>query len=384
MFNLLNNPVIIANLRGIIIVFVIAWLISFSLVPLMKRLAFKIGAIDLPAAKRDKSDKTILTRIHKKTKPRLGGLAIAITFLILYFLVPDVSKLGNGVLFGIITITLLGLLDDKFELSGKYQLLAQLIAAIAVLWSGISIPESLNIVGINIDLNWFTSDIHILDRSFEFVFPVHILTLIWIVGITNIINWIGGIDGLNICVSSVLSFTVLLFALSSSNIPLAMLITIHLGANQGLLPYNWSPASIFPGSIGDLLNGFMLAIFALIGNAGWTTTMIILLLPISDAIIVILLRIKQNKDVIKNPLKLLSISDANHLHHRLIQLGYSRKTVLGLEVTMTALICLIALTVGLNKDQNSNQIILAFFATLTFIITIFSIIILMQNRPIKA
>lgn len=378
--NFLNDPIVIENIANIIGAGFFAFLVSFLLTPWIGRLASAIGAVDLPASLRSSSDRTRSTRIHKGIKPRLGGLSVAVAVVLGFLLSQDALELGEGVFVGIVIISVVGFLDDKFEMSGALQLLGQLAAAFAIVWSGITISDEIMIAGLRIDINWYSNIFVVGNAIYEFVFPSHILTIVWIIGVTNVVNWIGGVDGLNISVTSIISFTLLLFALSTGSIPLAVLISIHIGANLGLLPFNYAPSKIIPGGI-DTLNGFMVAIFALLGETGWTITLIVLAVPLLDSIIVMYIRLKQHPKARKNPLLLLRISDKNHLQHRFLAMGYSHKAIMLIVSTITLVVCSIAVVFGINvENDTSNQIIVGFFIAMTFMVSMFTVVFYLKNR----
>lgn len=378
----LGEDVVIENLTTMFSAFFLAFIITFLLTPWFARLAHTIGAVDLPVSKRKITEKNFSSRMNEGLKPRLGGLSVFIAVLIAIMVFAEDLVIGTGIIAGLFVVTFIGFLDDKYEISGKIQLLFQLLAGVLIVISGTSIPENISFLGTELDLNMFTEQVSIGDFSYLFIFPSHILTILWIVGIINVINWIGGVDGLNISVSSIIGFTIMLFALSVSNIPLAIFIAIFLGANMGLLPYNYNPSRIIPGTISEYINGFLLAVFALMGSTGWTVTAVIFALPVVDAMLVVFLRLRSHPEILKNPLKILSISDTNHLHHRLMSAGYSRKAVMYIEIAIISIICTIALSFGLNfgDDDFSDKVSIAFMLTMTFLVSSFAVIYALMQR----
>ncbi|MCA9381412.1 undecaprenyl/decaprenyl-phosphate alpha-N-acetylglucosaminyl 1-phosphate transferase [Candidatus Dojkabacteria bacterium] len=387
--NFLSNEIVIQNLSNIIAAGFLSFIISFLAVPWVGKLAYSIQAIDLPAKMRKLNDRSRASRINEGIKPKLGGLAVLIAVFITVIIANPQFALNSevfirpaGIILGILVIGVVGFLDDKYEISGFYQLLGHALAAVVIIYFGIAIPDTINILGQSIDLNTYQRFFDFGSFEYLFVFPSHILTILWVVTIINFINWVGGVDGLNISFTSIIAFTMLLFALSTSNIPLAILISIHIGANLGLLPYNYYPSHIIPGGIGDYLNGYMIAVFALLGDTRWTITIIILALPVIDALIVIWGRMQTHPEVKKNPLKLLSISDTNHLHHRLMAAGYSRKTVLLIEVALISAICSVAVYFGINTSSadTADQLITAFAIAMALIIVIFTSVFVLKER----
>ena len=253
--NLFENKYIIENLATIGSTIFATFLITFLLTPLVGKLARLLKIYDLPAKLRRKSERGISTRIHEYIYPKLGGLAMVCSIFIILLATGNIQLISKGVILGIIIIAITGFLDDKFELNSKLQFLGQFLAASAVVASGISIT-SLNILGSELSFNWLSGALHIAQFSINFILPADLITIIWIIGLINVINWVGGIDALNGTITSIALITLLLISLSSGNIPLAILISIHLGAVLGVLPFNYPPGKIMYGSIGDFLNGF--------------------------------------------------------------------------------------------------------------------------------
>ncbi len=375
--NILQNQYLIQNLTQISNALILAFVISFLLTPLVGRLANYIGAIDLPASMRRKSERGYSTRLKEEPTPRPGGLAMLISIFLSLIITNTLSSVPKGVILGILIVATVGLIDDKFNLSGRLQLLGQFIAASAVVASGISIT-GIHILNAQINFNWFNALVQLGQYNVNIVLPADIITILWILGMINAINWVGGIDGLNPSVSGIALLTMLLFAVASGNIPLAIFVAIHLGSLMGIFPYNYNPSKIFPGSTGDFINGFLLAMFAILGSTRWTATLVVLGMPIIDAILVVIIRLRDNKEVRKNPLKILSISDTNHLHHRLLAAGYSRKTVMVIEMAIMAALCSVAIFFS---DIRQDITVMAIGLSLIFII--FSLIAFLKKRNEK-
>lgn len=372
--DLFTNPYIINNLSLVLGFAFMSFIIAFLLTPLMGKLALKVGAVDLPAWLRSKGERGITTRIHEYVYPKLGGLAVITAVLVTLLFNNSFISVGKGVVLGIIIIAVIGYLDDRYELNSKLQLLGQVLAAAAVVASGISIT-SINFLSTQLNFDLFSTIIRFAGFTYNFVFPADILTILWIVGLINVINWVGGVDALNGSVTSVALFTLMLINLANGNIALAGLIAIHLGAVLGVLPFNYPPGKIMYGSAGDFLNGFLLAVFAILGSTKWTASMIILAMPIIDGLLVVYMRFKTNPHLLKSPLKILQISDKNHLHHRLIDAGYSKKTVTLIETTMMIIVCSIALIFS-----NLRTDALAFILGIAFIFVSFAVVFVLKKR----
>lgn len=287
-----------------IMAFVLAFLISFAMTPVAKKVAFKVGAIANPR-KRD---------MHSKPIPRMGGIAIVAGFMItliisIQFITVLDWKQVIGITSGALIIFLLGFFDDIYELSAKLKFLIQILAATIVALSGVSIP--------------FIS-IPFIGNAPMFLDMLSIpITVIWIVGITNAVNFIDGLDGLAAGVSSIASLCLMVLSIYSGY-PIAILLTTILaGSCLGFLPYNFNPASIFMGDTGSTFLGFILAVTSILGLLKSYTivtivvAVLVLGLPVFDTAFAIIRRLLAGKPI--------TAPDRGHLHHRLVDRGYSQK-----------------------------------------------------------
>ncbi len=372
--NIFSNHYLIENLSNLFSAGLLAFIIAFLFTPIAGKIAYAIGAVDLPATLRNKTERGFKTRLQEVAVPRLGGLAMVIAIIIVLLATNSFGVLPKGIVLGGAIIIILGFLDDTFELDGRIQILFQIAAAAVVVISGISITN-IHFLGTQINFNLFSAVIDFLGFTYNFIFPADLITLLWIVGLINVINWVGGIDGLNGSISSLAAFTLLLFAISSGNIPLAIIISIHLGSILGVLPYNYNPARIYYG-MGDYINGYMLAVFAILGSTRWTATLVLLGLPIVDGLLVFFMRFRSHPELRKSPWKILGVSDTNHLHHRLLAAGYSKKAVMLVEVSIMTVLCTIAIVFGDIRTDVTAFVI----ATAVIFITFSAIFVLKQRN----
>jgi UDP-GlcNAc:undecaprenyl-phosphate GlcNAc-1-phosphate transferase len=345
------NNVLLTNISNLLTLTLIAFLITFFITPIVGRIAGKIGAIDLPAAQRKRTERGLTTRLHAYPYPKLGGLAMVIAMSIMvgaFLLTSDsYSSISNylGVFVGLAIVIALGFVDDIWEISATTQLGLQFLAAFCVVISGVSI-NSISLFGLNIDFQAFNIVFQMGEYTFSLVFPAAIITIIWIVGLINVINWVGGVDALNGTVTSIALITLLILVASTGNLPLAGLIAIHLGSVLGVLPFNYNPGKIMYGSIGDYVNGYLLAIFAILGGARWSATLLILALPILDGMFVVYTRFRDYPELRSRPWLLFSVSGYNHFHHRLLASGYTKKLVVLVEGAIMAIVAGIILTLS--------------------------------------
>lgn len=294
---------------------IIAFVTTILLTPVVKKLAYKLGATDKPNKR----------KVHQKIMPRLGGLAIYISFIVGVLILQPSDEVHIPILIGSLIIILTGVFDDIKEISPKVKLFGQIMATLVVVVFG--------------DLQ-----VHFINLPFGGQLDFGILsipiTMIWIIGITNAINLIDGLDGLAGGVSSIALFSIAGMALLMGNQTYVMLIALILAVSTlGFLVFNFHPAKIFMGDTGALFLGYMIAVLSLLGFKNVTfisliIPIIILGVPISDTLFAIVRRI-----VNKQP---LSAPDKSHLHHCLIRLGYSHKMAVLIIYAMSALFGLAA------------------------------------------
>ncbi|RTR36400.1 undecaprenyl/decaprenyl-phosphate alpha-N-acetylglucosaminyl 1-phosphate transferase [Robertmurraya yapensis] len=289
---------------------IIAFFTTIVLTPVVKKLAYKLGATDKPNNR----------KVHQKLMPRLGGLAIYIGFIVGVLLLQPSDDVHIPILIGSFIIILTGFIDDIKEISPRVKLLGQIISALIVVIYG-----DLQVQFVNLPFGG-QLDFGILSIP---------ITMIWIIGITNAINLIDGLDGLAGGVSSIALFSIAGMALIMGNQVYVMVIALVLAVSAlGFLVYNFHPAKIFMGDTGALFLGYMIAVLSLLGFKNVTfislvIPVIILAVPISDTLFAIIRRI-----VNKQP---LSAPDKSHLHHCLIKLGYSHKKTVLIIYLMSAL-----------------------------------------------
>ena len=218
--------------------------LSFALTPLVKKLAVKIGAVDVPKDKR---------RMHDHPIPRLGGLAIFIGFVVSALFFAQVDKQLQGILLGSCLIVGVGVVDDSHPLGAGIKFILQIVAALISIWHGVVIQTIAN------PLPFIGGD------YWDFGLMAVPITVIWIVAVTNSVNLIDGLDGLADGVSTIAALTMLIIALLMENLEMAVLCAALVGACVGFIPYNRNPAKIFMGDTGATFLGYMLATVSVTG-----------------------------------------------------------------------------------------------------------------------
>ena len=293
------------NYANMIFAFVIAFIFTFATTPLVRRFAYKIGAVDVPRDKR---------RVHKRPTPRIGGLAIIFGFLVAIISFNDSwSRELVSILIGVGILGVLGIIDDCKELDAKLKFVVQIIAALVVVIFGdirISVMSNPNV---------FSENPYI-------IFPQWLsitVTVLWIVFMTNAVNFIDGLDGLAAGVSAIMSMSLVFIAITYHEYEIALLGIALMGACFGFLPFNFNPSKIFMGDTGSMFLGYMLSVLSVQGMfksyavISFAVPIIMLGLPLFDALFAMLRRLLTGK----NPMS----ADRGHLHHRLYDMGFSQK-----------------------------------------------------------
>lgn len=291
------------NGYNIFLIVLITFISSVVLTPVVKKIAYHVGAVDKPDHKR---------RVHNKITPTMGGLAIFFAFLIGYMLFAPKTTQMLSVLIGGFVIVLVGIMDDIKPLSPKMKLIGQIVAACIAVFYG------------NITFN----DMRIFGVQFEFGYLTYPLSIFFIIAIINAINFADGLDGLAAGTSTIYFITIaaigyIMNKLGGLDVILCL---IMVGACLGFLVYNFAPASIFMGDTGAMFLGFIISIIALLGFKTATITsliipLLLLFVPILDTILAMSRRIIKGQSI--------SSADREHLHHQLLKTTKSTsKTVL--------------------------------------------------------
>lgn len=316
--------------------------ITFVLTPLIRAWAIRRGLYDIPEAR----------RVHRIPTPRLGGAAMFAGFMaalgaavVVPWGVPQMQRFpiesfrlgllaaGATLMWVVMTI------DDLKKLSARFRLIIQILAAlIAVgpyLWEWTLHPA---VNGVDVGARG------IIATAFNTPFPAplnqinfHTLwpplaigfTIFWIVGMTNALNWIDGLDGLAAGVTFIAAIVLAIHTYSLGQYSLVLVPLALAGACLGFLPHNFHPAKIFMGDGGAMVIGYSLAICSIIGGAKLATALLVLGVPLLDGVWMIIWRRVRGAGA--------SVSDRAHLHHRLLDLGLSQRQVVAFYYTVSSL-----------------------------------------------
>lgn len=319
-----------------LVAFAVALIVSFFATPVVRKLSINVGAVNIPKDSR---------RVHKKPMPLLGGLAIIAGFLlaVIYtFATRNFDEFTKfliepktvGILCGSLIIIALGIFDDIKPLRARIKFPIQVIAAIIVVATGTKITTLskpfLDTVAMHPSMMYFLGD------ALAFV-----ISVVWIVGLTNAINLIDGLDGLAAGVSGIAATTLFIVSVIRGQDNIAIVAVTLIGAIAGFLPYNFNPAKIFMGDTGATFLGFVLAILSVQGTMKSVTALsmaipiLVLGLPIFDTIFAIFRRLLHG-----NP---IAQADRGHLHHRLLDMGLSHRMAVATLYIVSAALGLVSI-----------------------------------------
>ena len=326
----------------IIAAFAVAAVLSYFFTPPVKNFAHKVGAIDVPKDAR---------RMHKKPIPRLGGLAIYGGFLCSILIFGQLDETMLCVLLGAAIIVALGIFDDVLALGAKLKFVVQIVAA--------AIPVCIG----DLQIGLFTNLNPLSDTPFVHLGILAVpVTIIWIVGITNAVNLIDGLDGLAVGVSSIAAITMLAVALLTGNMPIAITMAALAGACIGFMPYNLNPAKIFMGDTGSTFLGYMLATVSIMGLfkfyavISFAVPFLILGLPIFDTANAIIRRVAAGR----SPMS----PDRGPVHHKLIDMGFNQKQAVAILYAISATLGLTAVVLTSSGEVKAIVLLLAVLAAI--------------------
>lgn len=341
----MNTLMTLPVLYRLVLAMGVSAVISYLVTPFVKKLAFRVGAVDVPRDDR---------RMHKHPIPRLGGLAIITAFFLCTFLFVRMDQQFRGILLGSVIIFAVGVLDDCLTLRALPKFFAQIIAAVVVVAHGceiryVSNPFSASMIDLGL--------------------AAPVLTVIWIVMMTNAVNFIDGLDGLAVGVCCISTAVMLVIALLMGEEGVAVILAALLGACMGFIPFNFNPAQIFMGDTGSTFLGFVLAslsvqgLFKMYAAISFVVPFLILGVPFFDITFAVVRRLAKHQ----NPMT----ADRGHIHHRLIDMGLSQKRSVAVVYMLTGVLGLSAVLLA---NTNSVNAFILFAAVLVAAVVGFAII----------
>jgi len=331
-----------------IMVFAVSFGLVLFLTPWARKVSIKLGAIDKPKPR----------GLHTKPIPRMGGIAIVLGFMVtmgiaLLFMEEIRTLQFAGFIVGGLIIVGLGMLDDIYHLGAKLKLAVQIVAALVVVFTDTRIEF----------IGW----------PFQEVFTTLSIpiTILWIVGLVNAVNFIDGVDGLAAGVSSIAALFMTILCIMTGS-PLAVVFAATLaGSCLGFLPRNFSPADVIMGDTGATFLGYVLAVSSIIGvykSYALLSVVIVVLalaLPILDTAFVMIRRLLAHKPIMG--------ADRGHLHHKLIDRGFSHKQTVAILYAVSILSGGVAILIAVRD-------IMALIIALTSMLVLFSIIYAYRKR----
>ena len=337
-FQLFISPLILSSIA------------AFVLTPLIAFIYYSYGVLD------DPQKQSHAKIIHRYPVPRGGGVVIFLTLFISGLIFLAVDKFTAVILFSSFILMLTGIADDLYNIHPYFRLAIGLCVAALVVLSGINISFITNpLTGGVIDLTWPNLEFNFINGNYNLWVLADILGVLWILWTMNMVNWSKGLDGqlpgivviaaLTICVLS------LRYTEDATQWSVTILSAITAGAYLGFLPWNMYPQKIMPGYGGGSLAGFLLAVTAIMSGAKLATMVIVLGVPMMDALYTIIRRILSGKSPVWG--------DRGHLHHKLLDLGMKKSQVALFYWTTTALLGFIVLQ--LNSRQKAFTIVLLLF-----------------------
>ena len=339
---------------GFLYYFLVSFLMSFGLIPLFYKLGMIMDITDMPGGRHH----------HRVPTPRTGGIAIYITFVTALHIYTNPPIEFQGLFWAITIVAGLGLLDDIMGLPATIKLIGQILATAVLIYHGIVLS-------------------FIPDRALCHIFSIA-LTFLWIIGITNAINFLDGLDGLASGLAIVISFFFAAISWTVGNQFVFIVSLIFMGATSGFFLYNFrirGRALIFLGDSGSTIIGFTLAALAIYGDWGIKKSVdlaipvLLLAVPITDLLITNIMRIVTGK--VHSVRELLEYAGNDHLHHRLKALGLRPKTVVVTLCMFTTVMGLLAL---LLKRGDYFESFIALGIGIIIFYTVVSLMIFLERR----
>ncbi len=334
---------------NLILTLAVSFLISFLITPLTIWFYKKNNWLDDP----QENDHPKV--IHKYPVPRGGGIPIFLSLLVSVIFFLPIDKHLIGILAGALIIVIIGVLDDLYDLNPYLRLIAGFLAAGAVVSGGIGIAFISNPFNGIIHLNQPQIPFYLFGKMHTVWILSDIVALIWIVWCMNFVNWSKGLDGqlpgIAVIAALTIGFLSLRYSADITQWPIILFAFITAGAFLGFLPWNFFPQKIMPGYGGGALAGYLLAVLSILSTSKINTLMLVLGVPMLDAVYSIIRRVTQGKSPVWG--------DRGHLHHKLIDIGWSKRKIAVFYWIITAILGILALKLN-SRDKFYTIILLTF------------------------
>ncbi|KYH15100.1 glycosyltransferase family 4 protein [Staphylococcus kloosii] len=322
-----------------LLLIIFSMIVSLILTPIIIKVSQKMDIVDKPNFR----------KVHTKPISVLGGTVILFSFLLGIWLGHPIETEVKPLVIGSVLIYLVGLIDDIYDLKPIIKLIGQIVAALVVVYYGVTIDFISLPIGPTIHFGILSVPI----------------TIIWIVAITNAINLIDGLDGLASGVSAIALATIGFIAILQANIFIIMICSVLIGALLGFLCFNFHPAKIFLGDSGALLIGFIVGFLSLLGFKNITFVslffpIVILAVPFIDTLFAMIRRVKKGQHIMQ--------ADKSHLHHKLLDLGYSHRQTVLLIYSIAILFSLSSIILYLSQSWGVIMMLILIVITIELIV----------------
>lgn len=345
-------------LQTLILSLIVSFALTVAITPFAIRIIKKLKLIDDPSTHKHPAI------IHKLPVPRGGGLPIYVSLVTSMLIFLPLTPVFLSVIVAGFFVVLIGLLDDRYDISPYIRFIMNIVSAVIVVSSGVTIPFITNPLGGILRFD----DISITLGSVSFVLPIaHILAVIWIIWVMNMLNWSKGVDGQMPGIAAIsaiiIGIAALMFGIiDESSRHTAVFAFIIAGTALGFLIYNFYPAKIFPGYSATIL-GFTIGVVSILSSVKLATALLVMGIPAADAIFTIARRVASKKSPFWH--------DKGHLHHLLLNSGMSQRTIALFYWGMSFVLGLAAL--NLSSKGKLFAIILVLVLAIGFILTLRSL-----------
>lgn len=319
--------------------------ISLIITPLMIKVSPLIGALDKPNKR----------KVHTVPVSMLGGVVLLISFLVSLVIGHPLEREYLPIVIGAILINFLGLIDDLYDLKPIVKLIGQIAISSIVVYYDITLDLITLPFGIIIEFGIFSVP----------------MTILWIVAVTNAINLIDGLDGLAAGVSLIALCTIGFISILQQNIFIMMICSVLIGSILGFIRYNFYPAKIFLGDNGALMLGYIIGVLSLLGFKNITLIslffpIIILAVPFIDMLVAMIRRYRQGKPIMQ--------ADKSHLHHKLLELGYTHPQTVILIYSIAILFSIASIILYLSTSWGAVLIGFMILITIEMIVELTGLI----------
>lgn len=341
------------DVKYILLGFILTLIISLVLTPFIIKIAFKFNIVDRPDER----------KLHKGTRPYLGGVVIFISFISVFLILGINIEHQMAIMTGAVIMLLTGLFDDIVNLKPIYKLLGQLSSASVLVYSGVVI-EKITIP--------FLGTVQLGSLSIA-------ISIIWIIVVSNAINLIDGLDGLATGVSTIALISILTIGILDYRVSVVYLCILLIGSNLGFLFWNFYPSKIFLGDAGSLFIGYMIAVISMLGlfkNVAifsFIIPLIILAFPIIDTLFAIIRRLKNGQNILA--------ADRKHIHYKLLEAGFSHRGAVLLIYGISSLFGVLAIFYG-NSTLTTSILIIIVILLLVHLIAEFAGLVGDGQQPI--